>query len=105
MESVGLPAFSLVIGLAMAFIFRNDERERNPAAFALPDDGKSRPLSQTAVFFGVLTGILVFANWGAASQPTGFFAAVFSVKWTLTALLAAALAKRRFGRTHWSTKA
>lgn len=91
-RAIGAVAFSLVIGLAMAFIFRNDERERNPAAFALPDDGKSRPLSQTAVFFGVLTGILVFANWGAASQPTGFFAAVFSVKWTLTALLAAALA-------------
>jgi uncharacterized membrane protein YraQ (UPF0718 family) len=91
-RAVGAIAFSIVIGLLMAFIFRNGERERNAAAFAVPDDGQARPLSQTATFFGVMIGILVFSNWGAASQATGFFAAVYSVKWIITAVLAIALA-------------
>jgi len=58
----------------------------------VPDPGDGRPLWQTASFFGVMIGILVFANWGAASQDTGFFAVVFSIKWLLTAGFAAALA-------------
>jgi uncharacterized membrane protein YraQ (UPF0718 family) len=91
-RAIGAVAFSIVIGLLMAFIFRNGEREQNAAAFAAPADGKLRPLGQTATFFGVMVGILVFANWGAASQATGFFASVFSAKWTITSLLAVALA-------------
>ncbi len=91
-RAIGAVAFSIVIGLLMAFIFRNGEREKNAAAFAVPDDGKLRPLWQTATFFGLMVGILVFANWGAASQASGFFATVFSIKWVLTSLLAAALA-------------
>jgi hypothetical protein len=91
-RAIGAVVFSIVIGLLMAFIFRNGEREQNPAAFAVPADGKLRPLWQTATFFGVMVGILVFANWGAASQATGFFATVFSARWTITSLLAVALA-------------
>jgi uncharacterized membrane protein YraQ (UPF0718 family) len=91
-RAIGAIAFSIVIGLLMAFIFRNGEREKNAAAFAVPDDGYVRPLWQTATFFGVMIGILVFANWGAAAQTTGFFAAVYSAKWVITALFAVALA-------------
>jgi uncharacterized membrane protein YraQ (UPF0718 family) len=58
----------------------------------VPDDGQARPLWQTATFFGVMIGILVFANWGAASEPGGFLAAVYAWKWRLTALLAGFLA-------------
>ena len=61
---------------------------------ALPEPEAGRPLSQTAAFFAVLVGILVFANWGAASQTTGFFAAVYSVKWLVT------FAARRRARGH-----
>jgi uncharacterized membrane protein YraQ (UPF0718 family) len=91
-RAIGAIAFSIVIGLLMAFIFRNGEREQNAAAFAVPDPGDGRPLWQTAAFFAVMIAILVFANWGAASQEEGFFAAVFSIKWPLTAGFAAALA-------------
>jgi len=87
-RAVGAVVFSIVIGLLMAFIFRNDPREKNPAAFA-PDGGTPvRPLWQTSVFFAVMIGVLVFANWGAASESSGFFAAVYAWKWRLTALLA-----------------
>ena len=91
-RAVGAVAFSIIIGVAMAWIFRREERQKATAAMALPAAAPGRPLWQTAAFFAVLVGILVFANWGAASQRIGFFAAVFSVKWQLTALLGAVLA-------------
>ena len=40
----------------------------------------------------MLVGILVFANWGAASEKTGFFAAVYSIKWLITSGLGVVLA-------------
>jgi uncharacterized protein len=86
-RAIGAVVFSVVIGLAMALIFRTEEQKKVAAAFALPEPEKGRPLWQTAAFFAVLVGILVFANWGAASQTTGFFAAVFSVKWVITSVL------------------
>jgi uncharacterized membrane protein YraQ (UPF0718 family) len=49
-------------------------------------------LWQTATFFAVQVGILVFANWGAASQTTGFFAAVYAIKWWLASALGLTLA-------------
>ena len=91
-RAVGAIAFSIVIGLLMALFFRHDEREKNPAAFASPTDEPARPLWQTAAFFGVLIGILVFANWGGGSHDGGFFASVHEFKWPITALLAATLA-------------
>ena len=90
-RAVGAVAFSVVIGLLMASIFRREEGQKLAAAAALPEPEARRPLSHTAAFFAALIGILVFANWGAASQTAGFFAAVFAVKWWLTSALAVAL--------------
>ncbi len=91
-RAIGAVAFSVVIGLLMALIFRHEEQQKAAAALALPEPEAGRPLSQTAAFFAVLVGILVFANWGAASQTTGFFAAVYAIKWLITSLLGAVLA-------------
>jgi len=91
-RAIGAVVFSVFIGLAMAFIFRGEEKTKAAAAFALPEPEAGRPLSQTAAFFAVLVGILVFANWGAASQTTGFFAAVFAFKWLITSALGMVLA-------------
>jgi hypothetical protein len=91
-RAVGAVSFSVIIGLLMALIFRREEQTKAAAAFAVPDAEAGRPLWQTAVFFTVLVGILVFANWGAASQTTGLFAAVFSVKWLITSALGLVLA-------------
>jgi uncharacterized protein len=91
-RAIGAVLFSIVIGLSMALIFRAEEQKKGAASFALLEADVGRPLWQTATFFAVLVGILVFANWGAASQETSFFAAVFSVKWVLTSALGAVLA-------------
>jgi uncharacterized protein len=91
-RALGAVAFSIVIGLLMAYFFRNEERAKVAAAAALPEPEAGRPLAYTAAFFATMVGILVFANWGAASQSTGFFAAVFAAKWWLTSALAAVFA-------------
>ena len=54
----------------------------------------SVPAAIIAFVFAVLVGILVFANWGAAQQKTGVFAAVYSVKWLLTSALGFVLERR-----------
>jgi len=91
-RAVGAVGFSVVIGLAMAFLFHNEEKQKVAVAAQLPEVGAARPLWQTTSFVAVLVGILVFANWGAALQPSGFFAAVFSVKWLITSSLGVVLA-------------
>ncbi|HET7202274.1 MAG TPA: permease [Steroidobacteraceae bacterium] len=91
-RGVGAIVFSVVIGLLMAFLFRHEERQKVAVAATLPAPEPGRPLAHTAAFFATMVGILVFANWGAASQTTGFFAAVFVVKWWLTSALAVVLA-------------
>jgi uncharacterized membrane protein YraQ (UPF0718 family) len=83
---------SIVIGLLMALLFRREERQKAAFAANLPEPAAGRPLAHTAAFFATMVGILVFANWGAASQATGFFAAVFAIKWWLTAALGIVLA-------------
>jgi uncharacterized membrane protein YraQ (UPF0718 family) len=86
-RAVGAVSFAIVIGLLMATIFRREEQAKVAAAAALPEPEAGRPLWQTATFFAVQVGILVFANWGAASQTTGFFAAIYVIKWWLTSAL------------------
>lgn len=87
-RAIGAVVFSIVIGLCMAFLFRDEEQQKVAAAAALPEPEVGRPLWHTASFFATMVGILVFANWGAASQTAGFFAAVFALKWWLTSALA-----------------
>jgi uncharacterized membrane protein YraQ (UPF0718 family) len=90
-RAIGAVLFALGIGILMAWIFRNDHTEKNRHALATPPAENPRPLWQTAAFFAVLVGILVFANWGT-DQDAGFFAAVHAMKWRITALLAVVLA-------------
>lgn len=91
-RAVGAILFSVIIGLLMHFFFRKEERERAEAAKMAITPQPSRPLWQNVVFFAALIAILVFANWGKPADQTGFWYAVFSVKWILTAIAAVALA-------------
>ena len=86
---VGAVVFALVIGLLMAFIFRNEERDRlessRKMAADLPEE-KRTPM-QTLMYFLVMILILVFAAWGKPEGSEGFWLAVFQVKWYLVAAL------------------
>jgi len=91
-RGLGAIVFSIVIGLIMAFLFRKEELEKSRQPVFLPEDEQSRPLWQTALFFAVLVGILVFANWAKPAGSEGFWYAVFAAKWWITGLLGIALA-------------
>ena len=81
-RAVGAIVFSVVIGLLMHFFFRREQRERQAAAM-MPTE-ETRPLYQTGLVFFFMVAILVFANWGGGG--TGFFAAVYGMKWWLAGL-------------------
>ncbi len=88
-RAVGAVAFSVLVGLLMAAIFRREEAERqrngaDPFASAMASDSPSRRPWQDAAFLGTMIAVLVFANWGASNQAAGFFTAVYRVHWLLT---------------------
>ena len=84
-RAVGAVGFSIVIGLLMHLIFIGEERERADEQSRLPVPEVPRHLSQDAVYFASMVGILVFANWGAPQSATGFWQVVYDGKWWLTA--------------------
>ena len=67
-RAVGAISFSVIIGLAMHFIYRKEELEKAAVQMAMPEPEVKRPLWQNAAFFATLVGILVFANWGAPRE-------------------------------------
>jgi uncharacterized membrane protein YraQ (UPF0718 family) len=90
-RAVGAVVFSVVIGLAMHFIFRKEELEKSKTLAQIPEAPVTRPLWQNALYFGSLVVILVFANWGSPSETSGLWYAVFSAKWFVTGSAAVAL--------------
>lgn len=91
-RAVGAIVFSIVIGLAMHFLFRREEAAKAAAAIEMPEEEGGRPLWQTSLYFASMILILVFANFGKPQNPEGVWAALYSLKWTLTSLFALALA-------------
>ena len=84
--------FSVVLGLIMARLFRGEQRAREAEMVEIPVPPAIRPLWQTALFFTSMVAVLIFANWANPRQPDGVFAAVFRVKWPLTAVAGLAFA-------------
>jgi uncharacterized membrane protein YraQ (UPF0718 family) len=94
-RATGAVLFAVVVGVLMAVLFRHEEAERqrngaDPFAAAAAEHAP-RPGWQDAGFLGTMVAILVFANWGAPNRAVGFFAAIYLVRWPLTAALAVAL--------------
>ncbi|MFH1688694.1 MAG: permease [Candidatus Eisenbacteria bacterium] len=90
-RAVGAVVFSVVIGLLMHLIFRKEELEKADAQAAMPEPVVVRPLWQNGVYFALMVGILVFANWGRPTEGTGAWAAIYSSKWIVTSILALGL--------------
>lgn len=103
-RAVGAILFSVVIGLLMAFIFRNEKQEKPAVPIAMMEDETIRPLWQNALYFFSMVGILVFANWGKPQNPEGLWAVIYSAKWFITSgfgLLFAAILVLWFGVRLW----
>lgn len=93
-RAVGAVVFSVVIGLAMAFIFRKDDAKRAADArlFAPPDEKPARSLGRTIVYMASMIGILVFANWANSKGDSAAWDAVFRAKWWIAGGFAIVLA-------------
>jgi uncharacterized protein len=89
-RALGAISFSVIIGLLMHLIFRKEEEARSEATIAamgkMSLDG--RPLWQTTVYFALMVGVLVFANWGKPDIDTGLWFTIYSAKWAIAGLLA-----------------
>jgi hypothetical protein len=83
-RAVGATIFSVIIGLLMAFFFRNEEKPEAAVQMFMPEEEAGRPLWQTSLYFASMIGILVFANWGRPAENTGVWAAIFQAKWLIT---------------------
>jgi hypothetical protein len=91
-RAVGAVVFSIIIGLLMHLFFRKEESEKAATQMAMPEPEVSRPLWQNGVYFAAMVGILVFANWGRPDETSGLWYAIYSSKWLITGVIAAALA-------------
>ncbi|MCC6550460.1 MAG: permease [Ignavibacteriaceae bacterium] len=82
---IGAVTFSVVIGVIMAYIYRDEEKEKTAAQLVMPEIEDERPFWQTALHFFILVAILVFVNWGKpAGETTGFWYFMFANKWFIT---------------------
>lgn len=87
-RTVGAVSFSIIIGLAMSFIFRKEEKAKKEEQMNIVPPPEKRPMWQTSLHFFTLVLILVFANWGAPStEGTGVWSAIFTHKWYIVGVL------------------
>ena len=86
-RAVGAVLFSVVIGLIMHVMFREEEQAKAEAAMYMPEPEVDRPLWQNVVYFATMVLLLVAATWSGSSK-SGFWHAIYSVKWLLTGLFA-----------------
>ena len=85
---IGAILFAVVIGLAMSFIFRKEEKAKKEQQMNIVPPPEKRPMWQTSFHFFTLVLILVFANWGApAASDTGLWSNIFAYKWYVTGAL------------------
>jgi len=91
-RAVGAIVFAILIGLLMHAFFRKDEEAR-VAAQEIPDQEQQggRSLWENLVYFGLMIGILVFANWGRPEGEEGLWFAIYQNRWMVTGALAAGL--------------
>ena len=63
-RAVGAVAFSVIIGLLMAIIFRKGEQAKAQAALQMPEPEKPRRhISKTALYLGCMVMFLIFSDW------------------------------------------
>lgn len=90
-RAVGAIIFAVVIGLIMSLIFGKEDEER--ADFGgVGEAQEGRSGLQNILYFSILIFILIFAAWARPEETTGFWFAIFQVKWPITIALLLILA-------------
>lgn len=99
-RAIGAIVFALVIGAIMHFIYRREEAGRTvTSSRGFSAEAGEKPAGIIALFFALMVGILVFANWAAADST--LWMQIHAWKWPITATLVAALGALLVWRWHW----
>ncbi|MFN4270673.1 MAG: permease [Thermosynechococcus sp.] len=91
-RAIGAILFSVVIGLVMQALFPGPTAAPAVSPPSPPSDDSPRSLGQQVIFFAVLVGILVFANWAQATTEAPLWQAIAQGKWWITGGLGLILA-------------
>ncbi len=92
-RAIGAIVFSVVIGLCMAFIFRKEEAEKAASLPEMPAMQTARSGAQDLLYFFLMVGILVFANWGQPQAgDAGIWGLIYAAKWWISGILLLMLA-------------
>jgi len=83
-RAIGAIAFSVIIGLLMAFLFKDRQSTEEEIASHGQSAVKSRSLIQNALYFLILILILIFAAWAGPEQAVGFWNLIYSIHWYLS---------------------
>jgi uncharacterized protein len=84
-RAVGSIGFAYIIGLIMAFVFRDDEVEKKKVEMAaMPAEDPSLHLWQQTIYIASMIGVLVFANWAKPQTDEGLWYAIYAAKWYVT---------------------
>lgn len=85
-RTIGAVVFSVIIGSAMAIIYRKEEKVKKEEQMNIVAPPEKRPMWQTSFHFFTLVLILVFANWGAPSSgdTSSAWYFIWAYKWYIT---------------------
>jgi uncharacterized membrane protein YraQ (UPF0718 family) len=85
-RTIGAVVFSVIIGSAMAIIYRKEEKVKKEEQMNILAPPEKRPMWQTSFHFSSLVLILVFANWGAPSggDTSSAWYFIWAYKWYIT---------------------
>src|SRR6056297_3696511 len=88
-RAIGAIVFAIVIGVLMAIIFREDDKERLEGDLVMgnDEDEEGRSGFQNIVYFITLVFILIFAAWAKPSNASGFWMFIYNIKWPVTIAL------------------
>ncbi len=84
-RGIGAVAFSIVIGLIMEVIFRNDPIDK--VEQQISNERSEYGLKKNSLFFGLMVMILVFSTWGKPESESGIMFLIFSFKWWFVSML------------------
>jgi len=89
-RAAGAILFSIVIGLIMHLLFRQEESERQQNAAGFDENEGGRPLWQNIIHFGLMILILITLNWAKPSSTTaaGFLSWMYAHKWIVAGVFA-----------------
>lgn len=83
---IGAVSFSVIIGIAMSFIYRKEEKVKREEQMNIELPPEKRPMWQTSFHFFTLVIILVFANWGSpeSTDTSSTWYYIWAYKWYIT---------------------